>query len=290
MSLPAFFFFSSRGRHVMYVGAIACCGATLEGGGFKSCSTRRRPALCRIMTTTGLGWDLSLGWDKSTSGRGKVLRRALPRRLLVAAAALSSASALSSQLSSAPTSSQLSSQLLRRVRRNDVAGSAAADTARPFLVGGEEYGRVLPQAAAVLAEHGGPYLHVTEDSVFLDDAACAAAEGATVEEQRTSALAELFSKLREADAIPMLSGWRDEPFAVRCSFHAPQACVVERAAAPLLGLPAYGVFTTGYVCDEGTRRPSAVWIGRRAANKPTWPGLLDSIAAGGLKAGQLPFG
>ena len=234
---------------------------------------------------------------------GLSLGRGGARRLLFAAAAFSSASALSSQLSSAPTnsqlssaltSSQLSSQLLRRVRRNDVAGSAAADTARPFLVGGEEYGRVLPQAAAVLAQYGGPYLHVTDESVYLDDAACAAAEaapvGATVEEQRTAALAKLFSKLREVDAIPMLSGWRNEPFAVRGSFHAPQACVVERAAAPLLGLPAYGVFTTGYVCDEGTRQPSAVWVGRRAADKPTWPGLLDSIAAGGLKAGQLPFG
>ena len=118
---------------------------------------------------------------------------------MFAAAAFSSASALSSQLSSAPTnsqlssaltSSQLSSQLLRRVRRNDVAGSAAADTARPFLVGGEEYGRVLPQAAAVLAQYGGPYLHVTDESVYLDDAACAAAEAARSAPARCTACAE----------------------------------------------------------------------------------------------------
>ena len=43
--------------------------------------------------------------------------------------------------------------------------------------------------------------------------------------------------------------------AVRKSFHADAACVVERAAAPLLGVPAYGVFCNGYVCDDSPGSP-----------------------------------
>ena len=85
----------------------------------------------------------------------------------------------------------------------------------------------------------------------------------------------------------MLRGWRDEPFAIRPSFAAPARAVVERAAAPLLGAPAYGVFCTAYVQDD-SGAPAEVWLGRRSKSKPTWPGLLDSVAAGGLAAGELP--
>ena len=58
-----------------------------------------------------------------------------------------------------------------------------------------------------------------------------------------------------------------------------QPAVVERAAAPLLGAPAYGVFCTAYVQDA-SGAPAEVWLGRRSKSKPTWPGLLDSVAAG----------
>ena len=41
--------------------------------------------------------------------------------------------------------------------------------------------------------------------------------------------------------------------------------------------------------QRGDGTPSDIWIGKRAATKPTWPGRLDSLAAGGLAAGQLPL-
>ena len=47
--------------------------------------------------------------------------------------------------------------------------------------------------------------------------------------------------------------------------------MVERAAAPLLGAPAYGVFCTAYVRDD-SGAPAEVWLGRRSKSKPTWPG------------------
>lgn len=43
---------------------------------------------------------------------------------------------------------------------------------------------------------------------------------------------------------------------------------------------------TGY-----TRRPDgriAVWIQKRSATKPTWPGMLDSMVGGGITAGLTP--
>ena len=82
-------------------------------------------------------------------------------------------------------------------------------------------------------------------------------------------------------------GWRDEQFAIRPSFFAPAELTVERSAAGLFGCPAYGVFVVGYVDDGGA--PSHVWVGRRSPARPTWPGLLDCLAAGGVAAGEMPL-
>ena len=157
----------------------------------------------------------------------------------------------------------VSGRLLRRVKRVD-AGGDAYRSARDFVLNGEALGKVLPKAADALK----PFLTVTDTAVALDA------------EDATAVLKDAFDALRAQDAIPMLRGWRDEPFAIRPSFAAPARAVVERAAAPLLGAPAYGVFCTAYVQDD-SGAPAEVWLGRRSKSKPTWPGLLDSVAAGG---------
>lgn len=55
--------------------------------------------------------------------------------------------------------------------------------------------------------------------------------------------------------------------------------LVERAAAPLLGIKAvYGVHMNGYVRKNGSMY---LWVATRSASKPTWPSQLDHIAAGG---------
>ena len=172
--------------------------------------------------------------------------------------------------SSAAALDTVSGRLLRRVKRVD-AGGDAYRSARDFVLNGEALGKVLPQAADALK----PFLTVTDTAVTLDAV------------DATAVLKEAFDALRAQDAIPMLRGWRDEPFAIRPSFAAPARAVVERAAAPLLGAPAYGVFCTAYVPDA-SGAPAEVWLGRRSKSKPTWPGLLDSVAAGGLAAGELP--
>jgi len=173
---------------------------------------------------------------------------------------------------------------LARVQDNNSAGPVAA-ASRKFRVGDEVLGRVLPRTAELLARF--PLFEVTEAEVRLRDELLGT--GPTVA-ARSKAVAEVLAELHADGAVPMLSGWRDEPFAVRSSFFAEPALIIERAAAPLIGAPAYGVFVNGYVTGDNTQRPTAVWLGRRSLSKPTWPGLLDCVVAGGLAAGELPFG
>ena len=98
--------------------------------------------------------------------------------------------------------------------------------------------------------------------------------------------------------VPALRGWRDELFAVREGFHTPPQLLIERAAAVLFGVSAYGVFLNGYTCEggggsdggtgAGNGHPTHVWIGIRDESKATWPGRMDCMVAGGLAAGMLP--
>ncbi|PID66138.1 MAG: DUF4743 domain-containing protein [Gammaproteobacteria bacterium] len=76
-----------------------------------------------------------------------------------------------------------------------------------------------------------------------------------------------------------LTGWRDEHYAVATGFGQNTLFLLERAALSFLGIRGYGVHINGYV--EG-KDGIAMWIGKRALNKPTFPGKLDQIAAGGL--------
>jgi hypothetical protein len=62
--------------------------------------------------------------------------------------------------------------------------------------------------------------------------------------------------------------------------------LVERAAASLLGIRAYGVHVNGYVTLPNG--DIELWVAKRAANKQTFPGKLDHLVAGGLPAGIPP--
>ncbi|KAH8070184.1 adenylate kinase [Aureococcus anophagefferens] len=64
---------------------------------------------------------------------------------------------------------------------------------------------------------------------------------------------------------------------------APPLLRMERAAVVAFGVVSYGCHVSGYVAgDDG--RPAAVWVATRALSKPTYAGLYDQIAAGGLPA------
>ncbi|MAH83152.1 MAG: hypothetical protein CBB68_02160 [Rhodospirillaceae bacterium TMED8] len=98
-------------------------------------------------------------------------------------------------------------------------------------------------------------------------------------EERTLAMAAVTEVLFERGLI---SGWRDELYPVAQSFDAPALFHIERAAAPLFGVKAYGVHINGWV---ETKTGPAMWVGRRSINKSSGPGLLDQMVAGGQPSG-----
>lgn len=98
----------------------------------------------------------------------------------------------------------------------------------------------------------------------------------------TAAATGVLSALRSQG---MFSGWRDELYPVSSAFDAQPALLLERAAAPYFGIRAYGVHINGYVCKGDGQK--LLWVARRSRSKPTWPGLLDHIVAGGQVRGQM---
>lgn len=188
----------------------------------------------------------------------------------------------------APTPAQ---QYLARVLANDRAGEAAR-AARKLYVGGQVLGRVLPKPAEQFARFPDIFEVSDEAVVLRDDPSWAPDDPSSAQDDlvaaRSQAVASVLEDLRGEGVVPELAGWRNESFAVRTSFYGSPSLLIERAAAPLFGATAYGVFLNGFVGDSAATA-THLWLGRRAANKPTWPGLLDCLAAGGLAAGQLPL-
>ncbi|MEO0029417.1 MAG: Isopentenyl-diphosphate Delta-isomerase [Pseudomonadota bacterium] len=107
---------------------------------------------------------------------------------------------------------------------------------------------------------------------------------------RSDALAVLAAELRELGHI---TGWRNEKFsywpdseilvngvcveptdALRAAFE------MERAAYRFFGLRSHAVHVNGFT------EAGEMWCGRRSMIKPTDPGMLDNIAAGGLPVSE----
>ncbi|CAK7198173.1 hypothetical protein SEUCBS139899_000831 [Sporothrix eucalyptigena] len=107
------------------------------------------------------------------------------------------------------------------------------------------------------------------------------------EPERTAALGHLNQYWREAKAFKLLHGWRNELWPVYGQ-SGELLFSVERAAMGLLGTVRYGVHLTAYVKD-GTTGEVKIWVPRRAADKSTYPSMLDNTVAGGLVTGEDPF-
>ncbi|XP_043723397.1 nudix hydrolase 20, chloroplastic-like isoform X5 [Telopea speciosissima] len=94
-------------------------------------------------------------------------------------------------------------------------------------------------------------------------------------EDRTGAVGDVIRCLGER----LIPGIRNELYPVKSSFDMPVFFSLERAAAPYFGIKAYGVHMNGYVDRDGKK---FLWIGKRSEVKPTFPGMLDHLVAGGL--------
>lgn len=154
-----------------------------------------------------------------------------------------------------------------------LAGVAPHDPARyrPFRVEGAALGAMAHDFAERLREF--------PDVFRVGDGAVDLAPALRDPASRTRAVEGALRRLRERGLI---SGWRGEHYPVAGSFSAPQLFTMERAAIPLFGIRAYGVHMNGYV---RAGKKLKMWVGKRSLTKPTAPGKLDQLVAGGQPAG-----
>lgn len=98
-------------------------------------------------------------------------------------------------------------------------------------------------------------------------------------ESRSAALAPVLTALAAAGDI---DGWRNEAYPVMENWGDPPLLKMEHAACPRFGVRAWGVHMNGYV----RRRDGLyLWVATRARDKPSYPGMLDNMVAGGQPHG-----
>jgi 8-oxo-dGTP pyrophosphatase MutT (NUDIX family) len=142
---------------------------------------------------------------------------------------------------------------------------------RRFVVDGKAVGFVPADLARRLQDKA--------DVFIVDDRTVGLASGLRGYAARTAAVDRV---LRTLQRDGWFRGWRDEPYPVGPSFDVPALFEMERAAVPPFGVRAYGIHLNGYVGEGADMR---LWVGRRSRRKPTFPGQLDHLVAGGQPAG-----
>lgn len=142
---------------------------------------------------------------------------------------------------------------------------------RPFLIDGTSYGYIPHALATRLSDFpavfGVESAQVTLSSELADF------------EYRSQAVAEVVQQLTESGDLP---AWRGEDFPLARRWGDAPVMTIDRCAAAPFGIRSFGVHVNGITEREGER---LMWIGRRAMNKPSAPGKLDHIVAGGQPHG-----
>ncbi len=141
----------------------------------------------------------------------------------------------------------------------------------PFAIAGVRVGRVRARLARRLAAYDDVFT-VGPDGLLLSP-------GLADPAARTRAVAPILRALAAEGAI---GPWRGEAYAVGRRFGAEALMHLDRGAAPAFGVRAYGAHVNGYVRGRDGLR---MWIARRSRGRPTWPGMLDNMVAGGQPAG-----
>lgn len=86
-----------------------------------------------------------------------------------------------------------------------------------------------------------------------------------------------------SDSFPSLNKLHSEHFRIIGANHFVS---IERFPAPLFGISSRGAHMTAYVkTSEGLK----IWVPKRSAHLFTYPNLLDTTVAGGVKAEDSPF-
>ncbi|KAJ3215583.1 hypothetical protein HDU67_000241 [Dinochytrium kinnereticum] len=155
---------------------------------------------------------------------------------------------------------------------------AAADAAAsvPLFIGDVAVGMIRPDVLVEVRKH--PSAFISSDRGIAVNPSWATAE------ERTQGVEAVLQEWRSSQLFPSLKGWRSERYSV---WGKDGAIVmqIERAAAGLLGIRAYGVHINGFVLDG---RTAMMWVARRSYKKQTYPGMLDNLVGGGLAHGMDP--
>jgi len=142
---------------------------------------------------------------------------------------------------------------------------------RPFIIAGAQVGFVRTDTAARLKYFRDTF-DVTREAVILNPDLASF-------DDRSAAMVPVVGALADDRAI---SAPRGEFYSVATHFTAEPLMALERAAVPTFGVRAYGVHMNGFVRRGGGIE---MWIGFRAQDKPTFPGMLDNMVAGGQPMG-----
>ncbi|KAJ3526357.1 hypothetical protein NM208_g11228 [Fusarium decemcellulare] len=108
--------------------------------------------------------------------------------------------------------------------------------------------------------------------------------GTTLTEHANTAFQKAVDKAIDHDLFPILHQEHSEYFRV---VGARSFVQIERFTAPLFGIATRGAHLTGYVRDSDGR--IKIWVARRSRHLFSYPGLLDSTVAGGVKASDTPL-
>lgn len=142
---------------------------------------------------------------------------------------------------------------------------------RPFIVAGRRVGWVGQEFAREIARFG--------DVFRLENGAVTLAPDLDSYAARTEGVDAALRALQAEGHFP---AWRGEPYPVGTGWGSEPLFEMERACVPRFGVSAFGVHVNGFV----RRRDGLhLWIARRAWDKPTYPGLLDNMIAGGQPVG-----
>jgi len=173
--------------------------------------------------------------------------------------------------------------MLYRIRECNHVPEEVQKDLLDFVVESKKVGKMTGKVAKLLCNssppESDPVFEIIEISGGNSICSLTKAAGDTLE-ARTDAVMSVMENLRSKGII---EGWRDELLPLSSGFYDESVLLVERAAAPFLGMQQYGVHINGVVkTDSGEEM---MWIARRSKTKSKYPGMLDHIVAGGQPAG-----
>lgn len=143
---------------------------------------------------------------------------------------------------------------------------------RPFSIEDQRVGAVHQQHLPLLSKEPDVFVIDDKEHVSLHPRLNTA-------EKRSVEVESILLKWHHE--LGMFDGWRNEPYKVAESYHAPVLMQLERATAAFFGIEKYGIHVNGITYRDG--KPY-MWIGQRAANSYSYPSKLDQVVAGGLGA------